>query len=82
MGNHQEAPLTEALRSRYPGLDGSQRGGLAAAILREVADAISGGQHVGYLSPQPDGSVDITLFAVVREQGDAGSAADAPVRRP
>ena len=61
----------EALKSRYPDLDGPQRGNLATAILREVADAISSGKRVGYLSPRPDGSVDIGIFAVVDERGAA-----------
>lgn len=65
------APFTDALKDRYPNLSDKQRDRLAVAILREMSEAISRGDRIAAFRPQPDGSIDISVFAVVREADDA-----------
>ena len=66
------ADLTGALASRYPHLTGIQRDRLQAAILRELAAAIAQGHGIGVIRPLPDGSFEISRFAVEHAGPAAG----------
>lgn len=62
-------PLAEALETRYPYLTGSQRERLEAAFLRELAAAIAQGEGIWIIRPLPDGSFEISRFAVTDTNG-------------